>query len=479
MTKNALRLRLEACSRFHVVGCSGTEGAAAVSFLAARFGARRVAAHDVQTDDAFATSFFSARDQRPRQETAQALRAYRALPVQWRLGGDYLSGIAAGDALLLPQDWDRYGRNREPVERHRRNRGLVLLSFDLYYLYFAGTIIGITGTKGKTTTCHLARNLLAAAGREVYISGNDRFSKQILPHVDRLPPSAYLILETSNRHLKHSLFSPHVAVITNIMEDHLQEHDNNPDAYKRTKLKLLRNQTPRCAVIPGELRLTPPAGIRHCVRVSPAGATGGGTIAYKGKDAFYVAKQGLHLLRIPVTHLPTRLFSETLLSIIGLAACLHLPAAAVVQALRQPLDLRNRFEIIGQKSGITFINDQAATTPTATLRAVQSVADPFVLICGGADKGLDYSALAKELDHRPCRVLLVDSDVAARLLALLRDKAKAVMHHDFRSALFAAYAGAKPGATILLSPAGAHFYSRFVRSGKNSMRVLYRCLPRK
>ncbi len=484
--KQDLLKKIDAAPVIHIIGMTGTEGESALKFLAANTD-KRLMAHDFSGRNYLWHSYRKAREFFSRSSTDRDFQELMDIRAELKLDQDYLSGINKEDIILLPQDWDRYPANKEAVKSHSDKGGTSFLIFDLYYLFFKGTIIGVTGTKGKTTSCHLACNLLKNWGKKAYISGNDRYSRQALPVITSYAKESYLILETSNRHLKHTFFRPHIAMLTNIDADHLEEHDSDMEKYAFTKLNIFGERS--CAILPLEIYQR----YRDWIPSRPIIL-----FSTKAKDDEMPAPDIPHILikddkaiarendklctLLDISKIESKTHTANILLISGLAYMLKIPSPILLNTINSRLEIRSRLEYIGNKSKIQFIDDLSATTPFAAVHAIESIKDNIILICGGDTKGNDYNILVEKLNSKKVKriYLLHGPDLEKSLIYELKDRirdlSKLVIFDSFKDAFFSAYSSAEKGDTILLSPASAYFYSNFIRSAKNSMRVLFKML---
>ncbi|HMA34982.1 MAG TPA: cyanophycin synthetase [Chloroflexia bacterium] len=142
-----------------------------------------------------------------------------------------------------------------------------------------------------------------------------------------------------------------------------------------------------------------------------------------------------------------------------LALLAGVPVAAVGAALRSFRGVPDRLELVASVQGVRFYNDTTATTPAATLVALESLAEPILLIAGGADKRSDFSALAPAVAARCRGVVLLEGTATDALQAALAAAGAPVLGRDdqFARAIRAAFAAAQPGDAVLLSPGCASF----------------------
>ncbi|MFQ5459606.1 MAG: UDP-N-acetylmuramoyl-L-alanine--D-glutamate ligase [Anaerolineae bacterium] len=465
----------------HVIGLASTEGAAVTRFLWSE-GVHRLTIHDFLAGDALREAFFRFHVGMGRPQREAAWRELAAIPVGRCLGERYLAGVETATALFVPQGWGLYDRNRVPLAKARR-LGVPFHSLTELYFGLAGApITAITGSHGKSTTSRMVESILAAAGRRVYFAGNERGSVQVLDKLRTMGADDALVLEVSNRQLVDLEARPQVAVLTNIMPNHLQEHGGSLEEYRQVKGRLFALQGPEdAAVFNADDAASAPvarasrarvhAFSRHRPQAQGAWVEDGRILlrlnGAPAVDAGPVAAAGL-----PGDHNVANVLAAARAAWVGGA-----PAGAVEAGLVAFRPLRHRLQPVWRANGVVYYDDLNATTPAATLAAFRALGEPAVWIAGGNDKGLAFDALAAQA--RRCRlVLLLPGEGSDRLGAALEAAGAPVTRFDtFPGAVARAVAEARPGDAVLLSPGCPGFYSRhYVGSGAAGFRALLRRL---
>ncbi|MGH2864691.1 MAG: UDP-N-acetylmuramoyl-L-alanine--D-glutamate ligase [Solirubrobacteraceae bacterium] len=316
-------------------------------------------------------------------------------------------------------------------------------------------VIGITGTKGKSTTAALAFHLARAAGRTARLAGN--IGVAALDLLDE-EPAGVTVLELSSYQTADLQTGPEVAVVTNLFKEHTDWHGSER-AYRAEKLRLLELSGVRMGVLNAREELLRAAGERlgsGGVEVKLFGAPDGwdvvsGGIARGGEllvDGSRLALLGDH-------------------NLLNLCAALSALEAFGVEPPRLPGALKgfqslpHRLEQVAERGGVLWVNDSISTTPESTLAALSSFPGrPIVLICGGQDRGQDYTRLATALAEAQATVIGV-ATTGPRLLAATRDAgvpdARTVHAPDLPAAVAAAGELAREGGVVLLSPAAPSY----------------------
>lgn len=344
------------------------------------------------------------------------------------------------------------------------------------------TVIGVTGTKGKSTTASLIHHLLGRAGVRSRLAGNIG-----RPLLDQLtpddPPDAWVI-ELSSYQLSDLPRAPTIAVVTNLLRDHLPWHGDEP-TYHHDKLRILT----------AEADAEPAVGRRRNPRMAILSHADPGLRAAGERLAAPVLwvddPQGVHVAEGEIrngTHVLCRIADLPLRGVIGgrnVAAALEAVHALgyeipdLVDALRDFVPLPHRQQVVAVDGGRTWVDDSISTTPEAALAAVAAFAPgPVVLIAGGDHRDQDYTALARALaggavptgaiGEPPVRVDVAGlvtlpgtgpeiaaalAGAAARPPVAVRQVTGTDPEAVMRDAVAAARELAPPGATVLLSPA--------------------------
>jgi UDP-N-acetylmuramoylalanine--D-glutamate ligase len=296
-----------------------------------------------------------------------------------------------------------------------------------YQLCPTEKIMAITGTNGKTTTVHLAEQLLSAAGHSVVSAGN--IGVPLIARLGEITSETIVVLEISSFQLESThTFRPRVAVLLNLAPNHLDRH-GNLENYYAAKCRLFENQT---------------------------------------EGDFLVLPHGLQLPVAPRSRL--LYYNDSLPELAGLMAAVHIKEdlAAALTACRvfEPtvtphgfltLRLSHRQEFVAEIDGVRFYDDSKATTIHATLAALEAFEGPFVLILGGRNKNLDFAPLAQALRSKPiCEILLI-GEAAPQIAQALKTAqiTRFSFVKDFSEVVKRALR--YPGSVCLLSPACASF----------------------
>lgn len=269
---------------------------------------------------------------------------------------------------------------------------------------FPEQLIGVTGTKGKSTTASLIYYALKDQFSGVILAGN--IGKSVLDSLDVITQETKIVLELSSFQLeacaKHHL-SPHIAVITNILPDHLNYY-SSMDEYSQAKKVIGLYQKPNDYLF------------------------------IQKEDTMVDNKEflnGIHsqINRFSMDDLPDD-FEPTLLgdhNLANYAAALKvathfkLTPEQALKSMNQFEGAEFRLQLIKKSQGIKIYNDSASTMPDSTIKALEAIKSP-ILIVGGMDKGLPYEKLAHEIDRRVKAVYFIDGTATEKLRPLLQHR---------------------------------------------------------
>jgi UDP-N-acetylmuramoylalanine--D-glutamate ligase len=404
-------------------------------------------------------------DQRGEEALAESLAALGDLPIRYVLGRH-------DERDFTPEGADVVVRNpgvprRAPLLQLARAHGIPIeMEMSLFFRSCPAPIVGVTGTKGKTTVATLTGALIAAEHPSAVTAGNMGISA--LEQLPLLRPEIPVVIELSSWQLEalieHGL-APRIAVLTLIAEDHLNTYDSFAD-YAETKRGITRHQRPGDWLIAN--REDPEAwqaAGRSPATTVPFGATDpGGDGAWLASGDLLWRWQGAES-RWPLPETPAlagRHGARNALAAIAAARLAGVGPEAVARGLQRFTGVRDRMERVGEFGGVTFINDTTATAPVAAVAALEALASKtgrVHLLCGGADKRLDPSPLAQAAAEHGAAIYLFQGTATPGLAAALHDAGvePAGPFGSMGDAVAAARRSARPGDVVLLSPGCASF----------------------
>ena len=379
--------------------------------------------------------------------------------VRTALGAPQARIASAADALAALSDCELVVRS-PGVSAHRaelvalRAAGVPVTTATSLWLAEQGGegVIGVTGTKGKSTTAALAFQLACAAGHSVRLAGNIG-----APAIELLDGEAadVVVLELSSYQIADLECGPEVALVTNLFREHTDWHGSE-EVYRADKLRLLALPGVRVAVLNSRSEPLTEAAVGAGVTLASYGVPNGWDVTARGIELHGELALARADLPLPGEHNALNLCG----ALTALAAA-GVPAPPLAQALRGFQALPHRLETVADHDGVLWVDDSISTTPESTLAALASYPErEIVLIAGGQDRGQDYSGLASELARREAALVGLPS-TGARLVAAARTAgvapARAIETSGMERAVASARELSQPGAVILLSPAAPSY----------------------
>jgi len=307
--------------------------------------------------------------------------------------------------------------------------------------YTNATIVGITGSNGKTTTAMLTHHLLSEGGVDVGLAGNigNSFAKALIEDQHEV-----YVLELSSFQLEHiKKFHPHIAVITNLTPDHLDRYNNTCEDYYAAKFKLLKNQTTEDHFL---YDATDEEIVSRLERYKPI-----------AQQHPYSTNNSSAMFAINNTSLSGRHNAKNAMAAATIAQLFKLSNQEIQSSLQTFQGAPHRLEYVVNILKVAYINDSKATNVNATFYAIDSMTKPTVWIVGGVDKGNDYTSLLPLVHEKVKAIVCLGVDNQKIMDTFSSVVNVLVETNDMKSAVKAAYSLSTKGDAVLLSPACASF----------------------
>lgn len=380
---------------------------------------------------------------------------YRARGVRFVCGADYLENLT--EDVIFRSPGLRY--DLPPIAR-AVSRGATLTSETALVLARTpATVIGVTGSDGKTTTTTLITELLRASGHRVFCGGN--IGTSVLGDLAAMQADDFVVLELSSFQLQTMTVSPQIAVLTNLTPNHLDYHRDLAE-YAAAKAHICAHAPCRRVVYNGaDAAVTaladgaPPDAVRI-----PFGTDG----AVSVRDGVIWA-EGRAVLAVSDILLPGAHNLANYLAAIG-ATLPYVTPEAICHVARTFRGVPHRMETVAVANGVTYLNSSIDSTPSRTAATLAALADRrghVVLLLGGYDKHIPYDAIAAPVAD-VAKAVVLTGDTAPRILSALlsakewRSRAVPIYYSaKFDAAVLRAASLAVAGDTVLLSPASASF----------------------
>lgn len=366
-------------------------------------------------------------------------------------------------------DFDMVVRSPGINPKKIKTNGKIWSATNEFFASCKTPIIGVTGSKGKGTTCSLIHSILQAAGLKVLLVGN--IGKPALDTLDESNASDVIVYELSSFQLWDVEKSPQIAVVLGIEKDHLDVHADMDD-YVNAKANIRRYQDidEYCYYHP-----TNPFSerIAHTTSVGWADPNDeiemkiwqGNAYRYASKESIFVEDGSFvdnmrrTIAPVSVLNLPGVHNIENACAAIAAAQHFTLDQEAFERGLAAFTGLNHRLKLVGEVDGVRFYDDSIATTPGSAIAALRAFEQPKVIILGGSDKGADYGELAGVCRDTGAQVITIGQtgENIARLCreqgVLVRELGAASMDEVVEQALDCA----QPESVVILSPASASF----------------------
>jgi UDP-N-acetylmuramoylalanine--D-glutamate ligase len=331
----------------------------------------------------------------------------------------------------------------------------VIGEIELAYRHLQGTVIAITGSNGKSTTTALIGEILKVAGRQPIVAGN--IGQPLISAIDPEKPRTY-VLELSSFQLETvDTFRANVALLLNITPDHMDRYPSF-DAYAAAKYRVFRNQQS------GDTSIVNANDRRSAERYSAVRVWRFSGSSRVEEGAFLdggelVLRVGGEERRIPRASLKLAGLAnvENALASWLAARALGVDDLAVQIAFGSFPGLPHRMVLVRERDGVRYVNDSKGTNVDATLKSLEGFTPSSVLlILGGKDKAGEFERM-RELIAEKARFVITIGAAADRIATALQGAATIVPLGDLKHAVQWASEHAKPGDTVLLSPACASF----------------------
>ncbi|EKE19087.1 MAG: UDP-N-acetylmuramoylalanine-D-glutamate ligase, partial [uncultured bacterium] len=308
------------------------------------------------------------------------------------------------------------------------NKVPVEMDSSLFFKLCKNPIIGVTGTKGKTTTAALIYEILKSAGKNPIKIGIGQVSvldKLLLLKKDSIP-----VFELSSWRLSalgRSKLSPHIAVFKNIMPDHLNYY-KTMEKYFQDKKYIFSNQKSKdWLIINGDddALVTASAEARAQVIKFSYNPLGQSKSVFIEDENIYLnngidVKKLISIKDIPIPGVHNL---SNVMAAIGATYAFGLSSAEIKKALPQLKGVPHRLEFVREIAGVKYYNDTAATIPDAAISALNAFEKPIVLIAGGTDKNLEFEQFSKAVVEKTKNLVLLKGNATEKILDKLKKEA--------------------------------------------------------
>lgn len=408
-------------------------------------------------------------DRQPAEALEEARKSLADLPIRWIVGGHPLEALEGVDLVCVSGGVPL----TLPLIVEAKRRGILITNdAQLFLENTSATVIGISGSAGKTTTTTLVGRIAQAAVQnhpdntpyqKVWVGGN--IGTPLIDQVDEISPLDLVVLELSSFQLELMTRSPQIAALLNITPNHLDRH-GTMEAYIDAKARLISYQKPvDVAVLNREDPVTWSIRKRTNAQVLTFGIdppqTTNGTFLHQGTLYYTEGHQWTPLLSIEDIALRGIHNLLNVLAACATAIAAKLPLEACREGVQGFHGVAHRMEFVRVWGGAAWYNDSIATAPERSMAAIRSFHEPIVLLAGGRDKDLPWESFG-ELVVQRVRHLILFGEAAPKIRHAVekadqQQRLPITICPNLYQAVQAAKEIVREGDVVLLSPGGTSF----------------------
>ena len=416
-------------------------------------------------------------DQNPEAASNLYCDDYYTSDVDFFTGNNYMEGLNGIDIIIKSPGISYKILDKAGIKIPVISQTAIFLSL------YRHQVIGVTGTKGKSTTVSLLYEIIKQTGKKVLLGGNIGVPPFDL--IKDMDSATIVVYEVSSHQLEGVSVSPDIAVLLNIFQEHLDHYNSYLD-YQMAKFNITNWQNtnntliynPNNAQISELLNRYPPKSTMFAIGgLSPSGHG----IYFENHDLIIVHRGAT--LRIEGVKQVSNLRGEH--NLINLAAAVA--AAYLVGATKEQITngisnfkgLPHRLERVGSISGSIFYNDSISTIPEAAIEALRSLPQTGTLMLGGFDRGVNYDLLCSWLRKNPVKNIIFIGNAGERIMneyksGTIATEQSLFLCNDFETAVNIAIQQTKSGEICLLSPAAASYdmFENFEERGKKFRQII-------
>jgi len=312
-------------------------------------------------------------------------------------------------------------------------------------------VIGVTGTKGKSTTASLIYSILKTAGKKVHLVGNIGLPmlEEMLKTIEK---NDIFVAELSSYQLDDIKYSPHIAVVLDLFPEHMNYHGDIKNYYQAKK-NIIKYLTAK------DYFIYNPKFLNLCEWVKDV----------KAKTIPYEENLPIKDKDIPLLGEHNR---ENIKAALTVAHIFNINNKIIIKAIKNFKPLPHRLQLVGNLKGILFYDDAISTTPESTIYAIESLKNIGTIFLGGENRGYDFSNLVKTIQKYKIANIVLFPDSGEKILQLLKSqseyKPKILVTKNMTDAVSFAYKNTLPGAVCLLSTASPSYslWKNFEEKGK-------------
>lgn len=431
-----MRLNLLKEKRILILGL-GREGESSFNFLRKKFPKKIIGLADQKDLNSLSKKFL------------QKIKNDKNLKLH--LGNDYVKDLKNYDIIIKSP-----GIPQKLIKPYISKKQVITSQTDIFLEKHRDKVIGVTGTKGKSTTSKLIYHILKNSGLKTKLLGN--IGRPALDFFDT--KSDYFVYELSSHQLQNLKVSPHIAVFLNIFQEHLDYYKNFQE-YFNAKKNIFRWQKPNDFFVVNIdnplLNKIIKKAKSQIIPISLKKNTKNGCYI-KNEELFFSSEKIITKEEIPMFLKP---YIYNVMAAVSVAKILGISNNVIKKSLKTFTPLKHRLEFVGNYNKIKFYNDSLATIPEATILALQTLNKVDTLILGGYDRKQNFNQLIAMLPKYKVKNLILFPDTSNRIIKILKEKKlsdiKVFLAQNMKEAVSYAFKNTKNNGICLLSPAAASF----------------------
>ena len=399
-------------------------------------------------------------DSKSEEELGEQLKPLEGLQLTRRFGCGAMELLEGHDCLVISPGIP----DTAPFVVRAREMGIYVVGeLELAAQLSRGTLVAVSGTNGKTTTVSLLGDIFANSGRVTHVVGNIGYPFSLAALVSH--PEDVMVCEVSSFQMETAdTFHPHVALLTNITEDHLNRH-GTMEVYTEMKMRLFSQQQsgdwavfnaddPALQGLSRQVR-------SHVLKFSRKKTVREGAFVRDGNIVLRMGGEEKTICAASEVRIPGPHNLENALGAVCCAAAMGVPAPVIRHSLRTFQGVEHRIESVRVLDDVEYINDSKGTNVDSTLKAVETMEKPTVIILGGYDKHTSFDPLSRRMMERKeiIREAVLIGETGPQISESLHRAGFEHIHwaQSLREAVEKSRALAQPGWNVLLSPACASF----------------------
>lgn len=389
--------------------------------------------------------------------------------VSFKLGTDYLNNLDEFNMIIKSP-----GVCIKDIDINKNN---LTSQVELFLKYFKKNTIGITGTKGKSTTSSLIYKALIDQGYNVRLLGN--IGTSVFDNIEEIEDETIIVLELSSDQLTFVNNSPHISIWLNVFEEHL-DHYNSYQDYISAKGNIHKYQNNNDYFIYNidNQDLLNNIGDVNCntYKFSLLNSGDGDNYIYLDNGYLYINSNGDKIKLFDVNE-PRNLLGlhnlNNIMALFAISFILNLDREKIVESIKTYVTLPHRLENIGIYNDVEYIDDSISTIPESCIGAIETINNIDTIIIGGKDRGISYKKLIDYMNTRKDLNIICMPDTGYAIADAI-DSDKCYKVNNLEEAVRFAIKVTKKGKACVLSPAASSygFFKNYIERGNEFKRLV-------